>query len=184
MNELIQQYKPSTYCVPGHRQGPRPDGTRSAVERGSTNKGTMTRETSAGRAGKGPPVVWEGSTRARELALGSGELTPGTRKHYQRPSPHEAASCVQEPVDAHSPPNMLRWLLSLNPCGFQEQNSQPRDTPRSGCPAHEAWHRPFPGPTLHSMMANQEWRPSRPVPGKYGVSQGVPGRAPRRMLGA
>lgn len=46
MNGFIQQYKLSTYCVPGRRQDPRPDGTQSGVGGGRTDKGTIARETS------------------------------------------------------------------------------------------------------------------------------------------
>lgn len=65
MNEFIQQYKLSTYCVPGRRQPPRPPPPRpvSRVGGGGADRGTSARERRGeellNTAGLGEWCTWE-----------------------------------------------------------------------------------------------------------------------------
>lgn len=174
--------------------GPRPDGTRPAVGRGSTDKGTKT--------GRGVLAEQEGAScgvgglshrggtgghRSRHQGQGNG---PWGQKTLPEPEPgHEAASFVWEPQSVRTHPQHAQVAaVSERP----QRNSYRPPTLWAGTLALEAPPTQFGtahflflgeapgGPTLHSMMANQEWRPSSGLCEGNTESQDVTGRVPSR----
>lgn len=130
MNGLIQQYKPSTYCVPGHRQGRALTALGLLWEEGAQIKVQRQGE-ECWPSRKGPPVVWEGSATEGELEGTGADIRvrgtdPGARKHCQSlsrgtrrpPSFGNRSRCALTP-------NTLRWQLSLNPHGGIHTPPQP-----------------------------------------------------------